>query len=208
MIVFYFATTENELPEAREVPGRAPFFPREPAAVLLFVAEWLRMIQRKTFSAGRPGQRPRRRQGVVAATTVAILFGAGEVASSSERWYEPRHAEAGAPIYAMHCGSCHGVDGAGASNWRRRDAEGYYPPPPLNGTGHAWHHPLRQLFAMIHDGSPAGEGRMPAWRGRLARGEILAVIARFQSWWSDDIYRAWSRMNRASGAADRSDQSL
>lgn len=130
---------------------------------------------------------------------MAVLVGVNLTASAAERWYGPEHAAAGTPIYATHCAVCHGPEGAGAPDWRHRDAEGYFPAPPLNGTGHAWHHPLRELYAMIHDGSPAGTGLMPAWGDRLSRGEILAVIAHFQSWWPDEIYEAWQRMDRASG---------
>jgi mono/diheme cytochrome c family protein len=68
--------------------------------------------------------------------------------------------------------------------------------PPLNGTGHAWHHPLKWLFRTISEG---GTGGMPGWREELSPGEILAVIAWFQSHWSDEIYDAWSRMDAAAG---------
>lgn len=133
----------------------------------------------------------------------AALSGSSAAADGPGRWYEPRHAAAGAPLYARHCAACHGDDGRGAPEWQHRDADGYFPAPPLNGTGHAWHHPLDQLYAMIHDGIPPGEGRMPAWRDRLSRGEILAVIAWFQSWWPEEIYRAWARMDEAAAKRAR-----
>ena len=135
---------------------------------------------------------------MVTAALVTILLVIRAPAAASERWYRPEHAHAGADVYVAHCATCHGADGAGAPRWQQRDPEGYFPPPPLNGTGHSWHHPLRELYAMIHDGSPRGAGRMPGWGGQLSRGEILAVIAHFQSWWPDEIYRAWQRMDRAS----------
>lgn len=121
----------------------------------------------------------------------------GTAAAASDRWYEPHHAAAGQAIYQQHCAVCHGSDAEGAPLWTVPGKDGFLPPPPLNGTGHAWHHPLRQLFSMIHDGSPGGQGRMPAWRGKLEDGEILAVIAWFQSRWPDEIYAAWARMDRS-----------
>jgi mono/diheme cytochrome c family protein len=151
----------------------------------------------------RPSAGRRRIAQTLCLCAVAALACLDVAARGGNRWYEPRHAAAGAPLYARNCSACHGEDGAGAPQWQRRGADGYYPAPPLNGTGHAWHHPLNQLYAMIHDGNPAGQGRMPAWGGRMSRGEILAVIAWFQSWWPDEIYRAWERMDQASQRGDQ-----
>lgn len=102
----------------------------------------------------------------------------------------------GGALYAKNCAECHGVHGEGAANWRQRDAEGMLPPPPLNGTGHAWHHPHATLFEVIREGSPAGMGKMPAWRGKLRDEEIEAVIAWFQSQWSDEAYASWYLTNQ------------
>ena len=112
---------------------------------------------------------------------------------AGERWYKPVHAEIGAGLYQAHCAACHGTDAEGATNWQQPGPDGHYPPPPLNGSAHAWHHPLAQLFGFIHDGGI----NMPAMGQVLSRGELLAIIAWFQSLWSDEIYAAWERMNRA-----------
>jgi mono/diheme cytochrome c family protein len=71
-----------------------------------------------------------------------------------------------------------------------------FPPPPLDGTGHAWHHPVSWLKQMILDGSPAGQGKMPAWRGKLSEQEVEAVITWFQSLWPDRVYVAWYEMQQ------------
>lgn len=102
----------------------------------------------------------------------------------------------GARLFANHCAECHGARGEGAVNWRQRDADGLFPPPPLNGTGHAWHHPQQMLREVIRNGSPAGQGRMQAWKEKLSDEEIEAVIAWFESQWPDDVYAAWYQMNR------------
>ena len=103
----------------------------------------------------------------------------------------------GARLFQMNCAECHGSQAQGALNWRERDADGMFPPPPLNGTGHAWHHPKRMLHYVIANGSPGGQGKMPAWGDRLSDEEIDAIIAWFQSKWPDEVYAAWYRMDRA-----------
>lgn len=103
----------------------------------------------------------------------------------------------GARLYRMNCAECHGENGQGATDWRERDADGNFPPPPLNGTGHAWHHPKKMLHYVIANGSPGGQGNMPAWGDKLNDEEIDAIIAWFQSKWPDQVYAAWQRMNRS-----------
>ncbi len=106
----------------------------------------------------------------------------------------------GARLYQKNCAECHGTSGQGDPNWRQRDADGMFPPPPLNGTGHTWHHPKEVLLDVILHGSPKGMGKMPAWREKLSDEEIAAIIAWFQSRWPDQVYSAWYRMDRkASG---------
>lgn len=115
-----------------------------------------------------------------------------------ERWFKPIHAELGEALYRDNCSVCHGLSGEGAKNWRQPDAQEFMPAPPLNGTGHAWHHPLKSLYQTIMQGSPGGRGNMPAWAGRLNQERVLAIIAWFQSQWTDEIYAAWYRMDQAS----------
>ncbi len=125
----------------------------------------------------------------------------GSEPDSKPRWYKPAHTEIGRGLFDSHCASCHGVGAVGAPNWRQPDVTGLYRPPPLNGTAHAWHHPLTVLYEQVMRGSAPGVGNMPAFRGTLARGEVLAIIAYFQSLWPDEIYHAWQRMDEA--ARDR-----
>lgn len=103
----------------------------------------------------------------------------------------------GVKLYQMNCAECHGTQAQGDPNWRQRDADGMFPPPPLNGTGHAWHHPKRMLHYVIANGSPGGQGKMPAWGEKLSGEDIDAIIAWFQSKWPDEVYAAWYRMDRA-----------
>lgn len=103
----------------------------------------------------------------------------------------------GAKLYQKNCAECHGSVGQGAPDWRQRGADGMFPPPPLNGTGHAWHHPRRMLHHVIANGSPGG-GNMPAWGDKLSDEDIGAIISWFQSKWPDQVYAAWERMDRQS----------
>ena len=92
---------------------------------------------------------------------------------------------------AASCTSCHGANGEGAPNWRQRDANDQFPPPPLNGGGHSWHHPLSALRHTIRNGTQAIGGSMPAWKDKLSDADIYAVIAWFQSKWPERAYIAW-----------------
>ena len=102
----------------------------------------------------------------------------------------------GEKLYQAHCAGCHGANAEGDANWRQRDAQGNFPPPPLNGSGHAWHHPVEVLTSVINEGSPGGKGNMPAWRGKLDAAEISAIIHWFQSLWPQPVYDAWYEMQQ------------
>jgi len=54
---------------------------------------------------------------------------------------DPLRINKGRELYLKNCTVCHGLNAEGASDWRQRDKDGKFPAPPLNGTGHAWHHP-------------------------------------------------------------------
>lgn len=113
-----------------------------------------------------------------------------------QRHHDPQQVALGESLYRQHCAECHGKGAEGAPDWRHRDAEGMFPPPPLNGTGHAWHHSVAVLKQVILDGSPAGQGKMPSWHGKLSEAEVEAVITWFQSLWPDQVYVAWYEMQQ------------
>ena len=112
-------------------------------------------------------------------------------AEGSERWYERSRVESGGVVYAEHCARCHGARGEATPNWRQREPDGAFPPPPLNGTAHTWHHPFEILARQIKFGAPGGAGKMPTFQGVLTDEEIINVIAWFQSLWPEEIYMQW-----------------
>ncbi len=127
---------------------------------------------------------------------LAALAGCGEPEPSVPgRWYSERQVAAGAAVFAAHCAECHGGRAQGApGDWRRRLDDGGFPPPPLDGSAHAWHHPLSVLLAVIDDGGEALGGRMPGFGRTLGEAERLAAVAYFQSFWDEATYGDWERM--------------
>lgn len=133
------------------------------------------------------------------AMTLLGLTGCAEPVNDNRRWYSEDHTERGRALYAAHCMDCHGADGAGTVNWRQTGPDGTYPPPPLNGTAHTWHHPLRALDRTIAHGGQALGGVMPGFSAVLDRQERLAIIAYIQSLWPDAVYDQWVERSRAMG---------
>ena len=108
------------------------------------------------------------------------------------RWYTQARVDAGAIIFENNCAECHGKEAQGlAADWRKTLPDGSYPPPPLNGSAHAWHHPLRALKRTVDFGGIKFGGKMQGFKGKLSDDEQVNAIAFFQSKWSDKIYDAW-----------------
>lgn len=107
------------------------------------------------------------------------------------RWYRQSQVDLGKKVFEENCAKCHGSNGQSVFSWKQRLADGSFPPPPLNGSAHSWHHPLSQLMGTIKAGGVARGGKMPAFNGLLSEEEIVSVIAYFQNFWRDEIYQAW-----------------
>ena len=121
-----------------------------------------------------------------------------QFASETRRWYTTGQVEAGASVFAVHCADCHGDAAQGTvADWQARLPDGSFPPPPLNGSAHTWHHPLSVLLQVIDMGGVPLGGQMPAFDDVLADDEKLAAVAWFQDFWSDEIYEQWLMMGGA-----------
>lgn len=97
----------------------------------------------------------------------------------------------GKVVYQTNCATCHGSNGESTPGWRNKGPNGKYPPPPLNGSAHTWHHSTETLEKMIREGSPPGMGGMPAWENKLTTQEIDDVIVWITSLWPEEIYSIW-----------------
>lgn len=111
--------------------------------------------------------------------------------NAADRWYNPAIVDEGQRLFQQTCAACHGRNAEGTSNWKQTDADGNYPPPPLDGSAHAWHHPIPQLLRSIKKGGIDLGGTMPAFGKQYSDQQILALIAYFQSRWPDEIYDVW-----------------
>ena len=109
----------------------------------------------------------------------------------------------GGEIYKANCVACHGANAEGAPNWSKKGADGKFPPPPLDASGHGWHHPKSALVQTIREGTLKLGGGMPAWKDKLSDNDIEAVIAWIQARWPEDVYKSWVLMDERSGAGMR-----
>jgi thiol:disulfide interchange protein DsbC len=129
---------------------------------------------------------------LIPVTITCLFYLTGTVLADSGRWYSPEQLEQGEKLFLQNCAGCHGAEAELTLDWKKTDSNGQYPPPPLNGTAHAWHHPLTQLKQTIKRGGASLGGVMPAFESTLNDAEIDAVISYFQSKWPSDTYRKWA----------------
>ena len=94
--------------------------------------------------------------------------------------------------YENNCVSCHMINLAGAKNWKGVDEDGHRKAPPLNGTGHTWHHDDKTLHAIIKNGLAKlvknYEGKMMGFEDKLSDKDIDSVLAYIKSYWPKDKY--------------------
>jgi hypothetical protein len=87
------------------------------------------------------------------------------------------------------------LNSAASERWYNQTLveNGNYPPPPLNGSGHAWHHSIPQLTRSIKEGGIKLGGVMPPFGDKLSDQDVLTLIAYFQSKWPDQVYKIWAQ---------------
>ena len=100
--------------------------------------------------------------------------------------------ERGKIAYQNNCVSCHMINLAGAENWKDVDEDGHRKAPPLNGTGHTWHHDDKTLHAIIKYGLAKlvnnYQGKMMGFGEKLSDKEIDSVLAYIKSFWPEKEY--------------------
>jgi len=126
---------------------------------------------------------------------VSLLCLASFNIAAAERWFNQDVVDYGAGLFQQNCAICHGVNAEGTKEWNKTDVNGNYPPPPLNGNAHAWHHSIPQLARSIKEGGIKLGGVMPPFGDKFTDQDVLAVIAYFQSKWPDEVYKVWHDRN-------------
>ena len=95
-------------------------------------------------------------------------------------------------VYESNCVSCHQVNLVGAENWKGLDEDGHRKAPPLNGTGHSWHHDDATLHNIIKHGLAKlvknYEGKMIGFGDKINDKQIDSVLSYIKSHWEDEIY--------------------
>jgi len=113
-------------------------------------------------------------------------------AAFAERVSDPQIIADGRQTYEKHCAACHGVQARGiVEDWKKPGADGKYPPPPLNGTAHAWHHPFSQLARVVEDGTARKGGKKPARSSTHKTTQIENTLHYVISLWPEEIFRGW-----------------
>lgn len=115
----------------------------------------------------------------------AAAAGAGDAAAGLRS--SPGGTE-GAQLYALHCASCHGVNGEGQPNWKVTGADGKLPAPPHDQTGHTWHHPDGLLLQIIADGGQiySPNTGMPGFRDKMSPDQMSLVLKHIKGMWGPD----------------------
>ncbi|MEE8484371.1 MAG: c-type cytochrome [Nitrospinota bacterium] len=108
-----------------------------------------------------------------------------------KREIDPKQLAQGEKLFLKNCAKCHGENGEGHPKWQEKGEDGKYPPPPVNGEGHAWHHPTKILRDYIKLGSMEKGGNMEGFKDTLGDGEVDDIIAWFKSKWPDQQYTSW-----------------
>jgi mono/diheme cytochrome c family protein len=111
----------------------------------------------------------------------------------------------GRVVYAENCASCHGANREGQPDWQSARADGTYPAPPHDETGHTWHHGDAMLLDYIRRGGQAVlddmgvefTSGMPGFTGVLSDEDIEAVLEFIKSTWPDTIRLTQEERSRA-----------
>lgn len=138
---------------------------------------------------------------VLLTLTLAVTYGLPTLAKA-DRWYGDEQVAAGERVFKDNCAVCHGQSAEASPDWKKTGPDGHYPPPPLNGTAHAWHHPIGQLRRAVQEGGQRLGGVMPPFKQILDAKQIDEAIAYFQSMWNDEIYAAWESRHQGEQKSD------
>ena len=145
---------------------------------------------------------------VVGIVAGAAFWPASSQETRSALYLDTEVLALGQELYLDSCASCHGVKLEGEPDWQSRSPNGYLPAPPHDETGHTWHHPTEQLFAITKLGTEAVVGggyksNMIGFGDVLSDDEIYAILAYIKSTWPDRIIDRHNQMDENFAANPR-----
>jgi mono/diheme cytochrome c family protein len=108
--------------------------------------------------------------------------------------------ELGKALYYTHCASCHGENLQGQPKWKTSlDEDGHNYAPPLNGTGHTWHHSEEQLYNIIRYGltfyNENYKGKMKG-NDQLSDEDVWSILEYIKSIWPESIQKKYKTMTK------------
>lgn len=122
----------------------------------------------------------------------SMTASAVDTSAADGRWFKPTDVETGAQIYRLNCAVCHGAEAQGNFGGAYKADAPASAPPPLNGDAKSATLPIDRMLATIDTGS---DPTMPAYGNLLSEDQKLAVIAYYQSLWSDQAYARWREVS-------------
>lgn len=135
------------------------------------------MSRRRLLTRLLRGRRRLRSVGIALVLLAIPLAACGRVTGTEMS--TPDLVAQGREIYLRACAECHGERGQGYVD--------HPSAPPLDDSGHAWHHPDQQIYGWIVDGKlGVAGGGMPALGDRLSDEEVEAVIAYLHTLWTEE----------------------
>ena len=103
-------------------------------------------------------------------------------------------------VYESNCVSCHQINLTGAEDWKGLDKDGHRKAPPLDGTGHTWHHDDATLHNIIKYGLVKlvknYKGKMLGFEGNLKDEDIDSVLSYIKSFWPNSVYQQQINLSR------------
>ncbi|MFQ5431311.1 MAG: c-type cytochrome [Nitrospinota bacterium] len=117
-------------------------------------------------------------------------------AQPEKQIFDSEQIARGEKLFNEKCVKCHKKYAEGEPYWQTKDKDGNFPPPPLDGTAHAWHHPTEVLIKYIKKGGKEYGGTMKGFEGDLTDSQITDIIVWITSLWPKDVYDKWYRRDQ------------